>query len=163
MALTLPSLAPTGYALDYTDFFRTKVERSGAIRRISGTVSVPSGTASGTLVGLFPFNKGFNMQGARVYCQAMDTGTTQLVDVGYIYYDSATGSSVPGAFVSASTAAQSGGGNINFTGASAVSGMLFDALGDGWVTLRIAAQSTLTTGIVTYSCAIDYDTSGVTN
>lgn len=163
MALTLPTIVPTGYAGDYTDFFRTKVDKSGAVRTIDGSVSIPSGTASGTLVGIFPFNKGFSAHGLRVYCTPLDTGTSQLVDIGWTYYDSATGTSVPGGFVSASTAAQSGGANINFTGASSVSGMLFNALGDGWMTLRVAAQSTLVTGTVTYNIAIYYDTSGITN
>lgn len=163
MALTLPSLAPTGYALDQTDFFKTKVDRSGALRRISGQVSIPSGTASGTIVGLFPFNKGFNIHGIRVYTPALDTGTTLTVNFGYQYYDSATGTSVLSAFVSASTAAQSGGGSVNFTGASSVSGMIFDSAGDGWVVMQLAATSSITLGTVTFSAAIDYDISGVTN
>jgi hypothetical protein len=163
MTTTVPSIVPTGYAGDYTDFLRTKADRSGAVRAIDGSVSIPSGTASGTLVGLFPFNKGFSAHGMRLYCAPLDTGTSQLVDIGYTYYDSATGSSIPGAFISSSTAAQSGGASVAFTGASSVSGMVFNAAGDGWVTLRIAAQSTLATGTVTFNWAIYYDTSGVTN
>lgn len=163
MALTLPSVVPTGYADDYTDFFRTKADKSGALRVITGSVAVASAVASGALIGFFPFNKGMKVHGLRVYCDALDTGANITVDFGYTYYDSATGTSLPAAFVSASTAARSGGGSVAFTGASSVPGMTFTAAGDGWVTMRIAAISTLAAGTVTFNAAIGYDASGVTN
>jgi len=40
--MALPTIVPTGFAGDYTDFFKTKADRGGDVRRSQGSVSVPS-------------------------------------------------------------------------------------------------------------------------
>lgn len=159
MTTTLPSIAPTGYALDTTDFLHAKCDKSGATRLVTGSVSIPATTATATIVGLMPFRAGAKLgYGARVYSADLDTSTNVTVDIGYTYYDSATGSSVDDAFVDTSTAPQAGG----MMEMTAVAGMTWTALGDGWITVTFNAATT-TTGSLTFSLPIVYDSSGVTN
>lgn len=160
MALTLPSIVPSGYAGTSADFQKTKCDKSGAVRLVTGSVTVPASTASGTIIGLFPFNKGAKVSyGSRVYVADLDTGTDVTLDVGYQYYNSDTGTSQNAGFVSASTAPQAGG-MIEMT---AVTSMTFTAAGDGWVIAKIGGGATTTEGAITFNCSVAYDPSGVTN
>ena len=161
MTTALPSIVPTGYSKTVADFTaRTKVDRSGALRLVTGTVSVPATTASTTIVGLVPFNKGAKISyGSRVYSADLDTSTNVTLDIGYTYYDSTLGTSVANAFVAASTTPQTGG-MIEMT---AVAGMTFTAAADGWMTATIGGGATTTTGSLTFNVGIAYDASGVTN
>lgn len=160
MTTSLPSIVPTGYSGTTADFLRTKKDTSGAMRLITGSVSIPATTASTTVVGLMPFNKGMKLgYGSRVYCADLDTATTVTLDIGYTYYDSTTGTSDPNAYVAASTAPQSGG-MIEMTD---VAGMPDTMEADGWVTATIGAGATTTTGSLTFNLSFAYDASGVTN
>lgn len=158
MSLTLPSIAPVGYALDYTDFLKAKYEASGDERLITGGVSVPSGTVTTTIVGLFPFKRGFKLDyGSTILCAAL--GTSVTLNWGWQYYDSVTGSSNTAGYVSGSTAAAAGG----VITPNVTAGATFDALGDGWIVAVIGGATTGSTGIITFNCAFAYDISGVTN
>lgn len=162
MALSYPTLYPTGYAGDATDYNRVKVDRSGALRVVTGTVSIPATTATSTLIGLVPFVKGAKVHyGSSVYTQDLDSSTNVTFNIGYTYEDSANTSQAAG-FVSGSTVPQSGG-LIPFTATSGSSvGMSFTAVGNGWITITNTAATT-TTGAVQFNIAIAYDSSGVTN
>lgn len=160
MTTTLPTIAPTGYDKTINDFLKTKSDKSGAIRLSTGSVSIPATTASGTLVGLIPFNKGAKLAyGSRVYTADLDTSTNVKLDIGYTYYDSTTGTSDPNAFVAAATTAQTGG-MIEMT---AVEGATWTAAADGWITATIGGAATTTTGSLTFNLGVAYDASGVTN
>ena len=160
MTTSLPTIVPTGYAGDTTDFTKTKVDRSGAFRICTGSVSIPASTASATVVGLMPINKGFKLgYGSRVYAAALDTNTALTLDIGYTYYDSTTGTSSTAGYVSASTAGRAGG-MIEMT---AVTDMKTTAAADGWITVTTGGGSTTTTGSLTFNLEFAYDPSGVTN
>lgn len=162
MTLTLPTLYPTGYAGDKTDFQKCKMDRSGAIRAQRFKVSIPSGTASSVLVGLIPFNKGMELHIAPSFVaanSALDTGTTITIDVGYTYYDSTLGTSSAAAFASAVTTWQSSA----LTALTLLNGPesvgQFRSAADGWVTLTIHTGPTTTTGDVFGCFFIGYDQS----
>ena len=157
--MTTPSIVPTGYAGDSTDFLHAKMDRSGAMRIVTGTVSVPAGTATDTIIGLVPFRKGAKFgYGSRVYVGDMDTSTNVTADIGYVYDDNVTYTNVFNAFVSASTAPQTGG----MMEMTSVAGMTWTAAADGWFTAQNNATTT-TTASLTFSIVIAYDPSGVTN
>ena len=159
MTTTLPSIVPTGYAGTNADFQKCKADRSGAVRCITGSVSIPASTASGTIIGLFPFNKGMKLgYGSRVYVADLDTSTNVTLDIGFQYYDSTTGTSQNAGFVAASTAPQTAG-MVEMT---AVTSMTTTMAGDGWVVAKIGGGSTTTTGAITFNCSFAYDASGVT-
>lgn len=154
MTTTLPSIVPTGYAGTYKDFTRTKSDKSGAMRIVTGTVTVPASTASGTVIGLMPFNKGMKLgYGSRVYVADLDTSTNVTLNIGYQYYDSATGTSQNAGYVSGSTAPQTAG-MIEMT---AVTSMNDTMLGDGWIVAVTGGGSTTTSGAITFNLAIAYD------
>ena len=163
MTTSLPTIYPVGYAGTTNDFLETKVDRSGAVRLATGTVAIPAATATSTLIGLMPFNKGCKFgYGSTVYSQDLDTSTNVTFNIGYTYYDSTQGTSQAAGFVSGSTVPQNGG-MISFSASSGSSlGMIVTAAADGWVTITNTAATT-TSGNVEFNIAFSYDASGVTN
>jgi hypothetical protein len=163
MTTALPTIYPVGYAGDTTDFLKTKVSREGDVRVQTGTVAIPATTATSTLIGLMPFNKGCKIvMGSSVYSDDLDTSTNVTFNIGYTYYDSTTGTSNASGFVAGSTIPQTGG-MIPFTATSGASaGMTWTAAADGWIAITNTAATT-TSGNVLFNIAFAYDPSGVTN
>jgi hypothetical protein len=163
MSTALPTIYPTGYAGTILDFLQTKVDHEGALRLQTGTVAVPASTATSTLIGLMPFNKGCKVHyGSSLYTDDLDTSTNVTFNVGYTYYDSTTGTTNASGFVAGSTVPQSGG-FIPFTATSGAStGMTWTAAADGWIAVTNTAATT-TTGNILFNIAFAYDPSGVTN
>ena len=159
MALTLPTIAPVGYALDYSDFLKTKSGKDGRTTIITGTVTVPSGTVSGTLIGLFPFNKGFKLASQASIVAVTAMGASVTLALGYQYYDSATGSSNTAIYAAASSTAAAGG----VIPMQVTAGLILDAAGDGWVTALTGGATTSGSSTITYNMLFNYDISGVTN
>lgn len=157
--MTTPSIVPTGYAGDSSDYLKAKVDRSGAVRVISGSVAIPASTATDTIIGLAPFEAGMKLgYGSRVYVTDLDSSTNVTLDLGYVFSDNSTYTNVLDAFVAASTAPQAGG-MIEMTNSA---GMTFSAGGNGWITAQVNAATT-TTGTIVFNLAVAYDISGVTN
>jgi hypothetical protein len=182
MALVYPKIVPTGYNGDYTDFFKTKVDRSGAVRLITGQVSIASATTLGTIIGMAPFTAGCKLLtgASQIWPATYDSGTTVTLSVGYYYQDSSSaGSNIasntsayassdshtqstsgPGLIVLGNSTVGSSGG----TTAGLQSAQCVDLQGNGWFTLTI--NGTLTNQAATntsFSLAVSYDQSGVTN
>lgn len=161
MTLQYPSIFPVGYAGDYTDFLKTKVDRSGAVRRISGTVSVPTGTVVNTIVGLFPFQAGFNIHSLRLWVPQLDTTSAGVTFESGIYYQDSTLSSATNNYIaSGNTAAQSAAA---FVIGNASGSLTFDATAQGWFVIKLTGATTNATASFIFNAAIDYDISGVTN
>lgn len=157
--MTLPNLYPTGYTGTSADFLKCKVDRSGALREITGVVTVTNGSATGTIVGLAPFQKGAKLNyGSRVIVSDIDTASAVTIDIGVIYDDNATTTSIPDAYVTASTAGQAGGA-IEMTSAT---GAAYTTSANGWIAATIKTANPVT-GTMTFNLGIAYDTSGVTN
>jgi hypothetical protein len=177
MVNTLPRLVPSGYALDYTDFLRTKVDREGTPRLITGTVSVTSATSIGSYIGLAPFNKGAKLMvgASQIYTPILDTGTGLTMSVGYLYNDSssagANAASNSSAYSSSDSRGQTGG-YISLTNSTAGStgatllGLTGTLQGDGWFVIQTGTGSTPTNqaaASISFQLAVAYDPSGMTN
>lgn len=155
--MALPTIFPTGFQGDYTDFFQTKVERDGAVRRSSGSVSIPSATAAATIIGLYPFNAGMSFAGLggyNFYVADLDSGTTVTISIGVAYQNVTEGTDALTLITSASTAAQASG----YIVPSAVTTWQdYVTTGNGWVVASITAGPTTTTGSLTFNVPFAYD------
>ena len=152
--MTTPNVVPTGFAGNSTDFLKAKRDTFGALRNVRGSVTVPSGTATNSFVGLVPFQKGasFSISNASVHCGNFGAGTTN-VNLGIIYDDDAIFTDDPDAFVSASTAARSGG----FLTIDETAGLTFEAEGDGWLAVQVLAAAADATADITFNVGVTYD------
>jgi hypothetical protein len=150
--MTTIAIVPTGYVNNSTDFLRVKCDRSGAVRNVAGTVSVPSGTAADAFVGLVPFRKGarFVIGDKSVHCGNFGAGTT-TVNLGVVYADSTTDD--VDAFASLSTAAQSGG----FITVDEIEGMTLNTPTDGWLAVQLVAAAADATANITFNVGVVYD------
>lgn len=154
--MSLPTIVPTGFAGDYTDFLKVKADKSGAVRNVQNSVSVPATTATDTIIGLFPFNAGFRFSGLggyNLYSADLDSSTNVTVDFGVAYQDTVQGTDDLDLITSASTAPQAGG----FVAPDEIDWMTFTATGNGWVTAQVNAATT-TTGSLTFNIPGCYDT-----
>jgi hypothetical protein len=150
--MTTIAIVPTGYKNDYRDFLNAPaVDRSGAMRLVNGSVSVPSGTAADAYVGLIPFQAGarFSINDKSVHCGNFGAGST-TVNLGVVYSDSTTDD--PDAFASLSTAAQSGG----WISVDEISGMTLETPTSGWLVAQLVAAAADATADITFNVGIAY-------
>lgn len=156
--MTQPTILPTGYAGDYTDYLKTKDDRSGAVRRVQGSVSIPASTATDTIIGLFPFNAGMSFAGLggyNLYSADLDSSTNVTLDWGVAYQDTTQGTDNLVLIQTASTAPQAAGYVV--PGVPGTNDWaLFVATGNGWVTAQVNAATT-TTGSLTFNIPFCYD------
>ena len=143
--MTTPTILPTGYAGDATDYLKTKVDRDGCIREQYSTVTIPATTVTTTVIGLVPFNKGFRLSSGatRLAVGDLDTSTNVTIDVGYVYKTGSAETDDQNAFASALTIAQTGG-YIVFD--EPTTDLPFVAADDGWIALTIGGGNTTTAG-----------------
>jgi hypothetical protein len=158
--MTLPTVFPTQYQGTATDFLKVKVDKSGAARTYAGTVTIASGAAATTIVGLVAFNKGarFTIGDKSVYCSNFGAATT-TVDLGYIYNDNVTYTNNVDAWASAATAPQAGG----FITVDEPEGVSFVAEADGWVAITINTAAADANGTITFNFDGSYDGLGLSN
>ena len=151
--MTTPSIVPVGYNADDTDFNKVKRDTFGALRSVAGTVSVPSGTAAASIVGLVPFQKGatFTIGDKSVYAGNFGAGTT-TVDLGIVYEDS-TLVDVNDAFAAASAAPQSGG----FIAIDEKAGLTLTAEANGWLAVTINTAAADATADIEFNVGVSYD------
>lgn len=155
MSDTFPGIVPTGFAGDYTDFLKTKVERSGDVRRTSGAVSIPASTATDTIIGLFPFNSGMSLAGLggyNVYSADLDSSTNVTLDWGVQYQNTTEGTTNLTLIAAASTAPQAAG----YVAPQGASWQDYVTTGNGWVVVQVNAATT-TTGSITFNIPFAYD------
>jgi len=152
--MTLPTIVPTGFAATNADFLRVKKDSSGAVRNVRGSVSVPSGTAATTVVGLVPFSRGasFAINDKSVHCGNFGAAST-TVDLGIIYDDNVTFTNDFDAFASLATAPQAGG----FVTIDEVEGMTLSTAGNGWLCARINTADADATAPITFTVNVSYD------
>ena len=154
MTFTLPSIVSSKYLGTVADFRATKMDRSGAQRNEYFTATIPISTLTGVYVGLVPFNKGWKLSyGSKFYIANVGDGSFTF-DLGYLYYDSATGSSQDQAFGTAITTGQAGG-LITF---DENAGLSWTALGDGWIVLKTGGSTTDAAGVIEGQAVGSYDT-----
>lgn len=158
--MTTPSIVPTQFQANSTDYLHTKVDRQGVVRLQRTAVSVPSGTTTTTIVGLAPFNAGecFVVDGMNIAIGAL--GTSVTVDIGVIYDDNTNNTNNQTLFVSASTTAAAGG-NIAITGTA--TNLAYVTTANGWLVATIGGATTGTTGSITAQVVQAYDGLQATN
>ena len=156
--MALPTIVPTGFAGDYTDFLKAKVERDGSAFLNNGVVSVPSGTVVSTIVGLIPVVAGakINPVSLAVHCAALGASVTG--SIGVVYQNSTEGTDVPTLFVSGSTTPAAGG---NIVIAASATNIPYVATGNGWLALTLAGATTGSTGSVNVMATISYFNGGI--
>lgn len=155
--MALPTIVPTGFAGDYTDFLKVKCERDGSVRRTSGSVSIPGTTVQAATIGMYPFNSGMSFAGLggyNFYVADLDSGTTVTISIGVQYQDSGQGTDNLTLVTSASTAGQAGG---YIAPTAAALWQDYVTTGNGWVVASITAGPTTTTGSLTYNVPFAYD------
>lgn len=152
--MTLPSVVPTRYAGTSIDFTRAKQLLNGCMQVEQGAVTVPASTASGTIIGLVPFRRGFSMtvDASRIYTADLDSSTAVTLSVGYVYDDNANNTNAQTAFANAITTAQTGG-NLTL---SPIAGLTWTATADGWIVVTTGGGSTTTAGDITFQIAGTY-------
>ena len=152
--MTTPTIVPDGYDGTSTDFLKTVRDTFGASRIVEGSVTVANGTAADDFIGLVPFNSGavFSVSNASVHCGDFGAGTT-TVNLGIIYDDDTTNTNDPDAFVSASTAAQSGG----FLTVDEIEGLTLKTAGDGWLAVQIVTAAADADADITFNVQVKYD------
>lgn len=180
MALVYPKIVPVGYNGDYTDMLKTKCDKSGAVRLITGSVQISSGTTIGTIIGLAPFNFGAKLAtgGSQIYTPQLDSGTGLTMSVGYLYEDSSSAganvASNTSAYASSDSHGQLAAGGLIVLGnttygsslAAALDAQGTDLQGNGWFTIQTGTASTATnqaSAAISFSLSVAYDISGVTN
>lgn len=153
--MATPTVVPTGFQNDSTDFLNAKVDRSGAVRQVCGTVTVPNATAVGAFVGLVPFQAGarFIINDKSVHVTDIDGATDSLLNLGIIYSSSDEGTDDVDAFVSNSTAGQGGG----WLTIDETSGMTLVTSGTGWLAVENKANITEAEGTITFNVGVVYD------
>lgn len=160
--MTTPAAYPSQYNGTYTDYLKAPCDRSGAVRLVTDTVTIADNTTAGTIIGLVPFRKGFQLiYGGGIGVGDLDTVTNVVLDVGYIYKDNDTVTYIndTDAFVDGATQGQAGGliSLVGATGAFGVrTGLAFEALADGWITLTVQAGPVSTAGTATFNLLTAY-------
>lgn len=151
--MTTPNIVPAGYAGTDLDYLKAPVDRSGAVRNIRGSVSVPSGTVADAYVGLVPFQSGarFLLDDKSIYCGNFGAGST-TVNVGIIYDNNTDNTNDVDAFASLSTAAQSGG----FVTIDEIEGMTLTTTANGWLAVQLKAADADATASVTFNVGVSY-------
>ncbi len=152
--MTTPSIVPTKYAGTDLDFLKAKIDRSGAVRMEYFSVTIPSGTAAGTVVGLVPFRKGARLVYAATQGHIENIGDGSFTfNVGYVYDDNTTYTNDDDAFASALTTGQSGG-LITF---DEHAGLSWVAEADGWYALTTGGSTTDASGAAKGQICSAYD------
>lgn len=153
--MVMPTVVPTGFAGDYTDFLKVKCDRSGAVRRTSGTVTVPDNSTAGTVIGLFPFNSGMSfggLGGYNIYSPDLDTASNATMSIGIAYQDTSAGTDNL-SLVSTAASVQSAG----YLPPTTTTWQDYVTTGNGWVVAYLAAGPVTTEGALVFNYPIAYD------
>lgn len=152
--MTTPTVVPSQYAGDYTDFLKAPGAGDGTLKQVSGAVTIPNATAEGAFVGLIPFRKGakFVANDKSFHVSDIDAGTDSTVNVGIVYDDHSTYTNDVDLFAAADNAGQTG----DFVVLTNTAWMTFEAEADGWLVLENEANITEMEGTVTFNVGVQY-------
>lgn len=122
-----------------------KFEPQGILAQRASAV-IPAGSIATTVVGLIRFGNGFSLTGLAFETDDLDTGTTVVLDIGYVY-DGTTGEDQKALF-SGLTIAQSGGNVVWPLSGGNLTGFSFTATDSGYLSVTIAGGQTDTEGSI---------------
>ena len=151
--MTTPGIVPTKYAGTDADYLNAPRLDSGAVKMVHGSVSIPASTATDTIIGLVPFQKGasFTIGNSSIHSADLDSSTNVTLDVGIVYDNNTTYTNDLDAWVSASTAPQNGG----FCTVDEKEGLTLITQANGWLVAQVNAATT-TTGSITFNVGVSY-------
>lgn len=137
--------------------YNAKVDRSGAVRSISGTATIPNTTAANTIVGLIRFQKGFQLDHLTIKSSDMDAGTDLLMDVGYVYDDDSTYTNDPNAFFDGLDIGQDAGSVAWPVADGLLTGVGFEAEADGYIVVQLTDNAAEANGTIKFKALFSYD------
>ncbi len=154
--MTLPTIYPSGFNGTVTDFNKCKVDRSGALRSSNFLVTVPTTTASATVIGLVPVRKGarLHLPACRVTVDALGSNS-ETHEIGIVYSDTTNNTSVPAKYLATGGTDLQAGGLITLLATDAADSYV--VTGDGWVAVTTQVAATTTQGTYHGVLAITYD------
>jgi hypothetical protein len=154
--MTTPTIFANGYTSSADAFLNAPSGQGIPSSPVRATATIPASTASGTVIGLIPFNKNASVEmGSGVLLTAdLDTGTSVTFTLGYVYDDNVTYTNDADAFILSSTAFQSTAALVSFNGTG---GFSFVAEANGWIAITTGGGTTTTAGDVTLEARITYD------
>lgn len=134
-----------------------KVDRSGAVRSISGQATIPNTTAANTYIGLIRFQKGFNLDQLAIKSSDMDAATDLLMDVGYVYDDNVTYTNDPNAFFDGLDIGQDAGSRVWPVADGLLTGVGFTAEADGYIVVQLTDNAAEADGTIDFKALFSYD------
>lgn len=153
--MTTPSILNPRYTAENA-FRNAKVDRSGAARKETFTVTVPASTL-GTIIGLVPFQTGatFDYDSA-IFVDALGGA----VSIGYVYDADTVFTNDPDAFVTATSSASASRLAINNKDGLAFKAVdsigQNGALANGWI-VAVVTTATTTPGTISGRIGLVYD------
>lgn len=152
--MTTPTIAPTKFTKTDLDYNVCKVDKSGANRVQIGSVTVPSATGTGVVIGLVPFRKGATLVRGSTSIHIANIGDGSFTaDIGYVYDDNVTFTNDPDAFAAADILGRTGG----FAVLGATAGLTWVAAADGWIAVTTGGSATDAEGAITFQVGLSYD------
>jgi len=154
--MTTPDIFADGYSNSDDAFLNAPSGQGIPARPVRATATIAASSASGTVVGLIPFQKGASVEmGSIALLTAdLDTGTDVTFTLGYVYDDNTTYTNDPDAFITSNTGFQSAAALV---GADGTGGFGFVAEADGWVAITTGGGATTTAGDVTLEARVTYE------
>lgn len=134
--------------------FMAKSEPQGIITQ-KFILTLAAAVAADTNCGLIRFQKGFSLVGLSLVATDMDTATTLVLDVGYLY-DGTTGED-DNAFFNDLDIGQDAGSRVWPTDDGLLTGVSFVATGAGYLSLTTRAEAIEVAGTVTGIAQFTYD------
>lgn len=158
--MTTPNIVPIEYNATSTDYLKVKTDRSGAARVYGEQVTVPVGTASGTIVGLVPFTKGFRIEEKTIGAFSGALGTGVTASLGVIYDDNTNNTNNQTLYASGLTAPAAGGELVAVASAANLS---YVTTAQGWLAATTGGTTSSTAAALNISLLGSYDGLGINN
>jgi hypothetical protein len=156
--MTLPSIVPVGFQATSKDFLKTKVSRGGEAFVNRGVVTIPSGTVSGTIVGLIPVNAGATLvTGATDLALGTALGASVTLSLGIIYDDNVANTNIANLWANAVTGNTAGPVAITET----ITNLPYVTTGNGWIAITTGGATTGTSGDLYIQALMDYFNGGI--
>lgn len=146
---------PTIFSDVAAQAYQAKVERNGDVVAQKAIATIPASTAAGTNIGMIRFQKGFTLTALAIVSADLDTGTTVVLDVGYLY-DDTTGED-DNAFFNDIDIAQDAGSVVWPIADGLLTGVSFTATGAGYLSITTRSGSTTTAGDITLIAQFTYN------
>lgn len=121
------------------------------------TLSLTTSMAAGTNCGLIRFAPGFSLVGLSLKATDMDTATTLVLDVGYLYDDSSTYTEDDNAFFNDTDIGQDAGSVVWPIADGLLTGVSFTAEDHGYLSLTTRGETIEAAGTITGIALFTYD------